>query len=81
MRLGITLGGGFSPGPSKIFFNNSSLVAISSRSRQNSGNSARATIADINLMRLALRLCPAVARRIITILVVSYLLQGKSHCL
>lgn len=28
MRLGITLGGGFSPGPSKSFFNNSSLVAM-----------------------------------------------------
>lgn len=74
MRFGITLGGGFSPGPSKIFFNNSSLVAMISCSRQNSCNSVRAAIADINSMRLALRPCPAE----ITIL---DLLQGKSHCL
>ena len=59
MRFGITLEGGFSPGPSKIFFNISSLVAMISRSHQNSSNSVRATIADINSMRLALRPCPA----------------------
>lgn len=44
MRLGITLGGGFSPGPSKIFFNNSSLVAIISHSLQKSSNSVQAAM-------------------------------------
>ena len=53
MRLGITLGGGFSPGPSKIFLNNSSLVAIISHSRQKSINSVQGTTADINSIRLA----------------------------
>ncbi len=44
MRLGITLGGGFSPGPSKIFFNNSSLVAIVSHRRQKSSSPVQATM-------------------------------------
>lgn len=54
MRLGITLGGGFSPGPSKILFNDSSLVAIISHRRQKSSSSMQASeYADITLMRLA----------------------------
>lgn len=78
MRLGITLGGGFSPGPSNIFFNNSSLVAMISHSRQKSSNLVRATTADINSMRLALRLCPAEVDNNEHGLL-SYLPQGKSH--
>lgn len=51
IRLGITLGGGFSPGPSKILFNNSSLVAIISHRRQNSSSSMQASDnANITLM-------------------------------
>lgn len=75
MRLGITLGGGFSAGPSKILFNNSCLVAMFSHRRQKSSNSIQASDnADINLMRWASG-CVQLRWNL-----VSYLLQGKSDC-
>lgn len=59
MRFGITLEGGFSPGPSKIFSSTSSLVAMIFRNHQNADNPVRAKIADINSTGLALRPCLA----------------------
>lgn len=76
MRLGITLGGGFSPGPSKIFFNNSSLVAIVSH-RNLAVRCKRQCRYNFN--EVGPRLCPVEVDNN-ELGLVSYLLQGKSDC-